>query len=112
MTAGFVSRSHRAIAPFELHRPSTIGQAVEQIAAGARPHAGGIDLLDPGVAVGQERFAGFAVREQPGERSDRVQLRRLADDLGHRSTHAACGATALNIAVSRSSCSVITSGVG
>lgn len=46
MTAGFVSRSHRAIAPFELHRPSTIGQAVEQIAAGARPHAGGIDLLE------------------------------------------------------------------
>jgi carbon-monoxide dehydrogenase medium subunit len=46
MTAGFISRSHRAIAPFALHRPTSIAQAVDVLASGAIPHAGGIDLVE------------------------------------------------------------------
>lgn len=46
MTAGFVSRSHRAIAPFTLHRPSSVDEAVAHLASGARPHAGGIDVVE------------------------------------------------------------------
>lgn len=46
MTAGFVSRSHRAIAAFTLHRPTSIDEAVADLAAGAAAHAGGIDLVE------------------------------------------------------------------
>lgn len=45
--AGWVSRSHRAIAPFRLHRPAAVGDAVRLLAEnqGARALAGGIDLI-------------------------------------------------------------------
>lgn len=43
--AGFVSRSHGAIAPFGLSRPDTVAAAVARLAAGARCHAGGIDVV-------------------------------------------------------------------
>lgn len=55
MTAGFISRSHRAIAPFELHRATNLAEAVELVGAGARPHGGGIDLVER--MQGGERIA-------------------------------------------------------
>jgi aerobic carbon-monoxide dehydrogenase medium subunit len=44
--SGFVSRSHRAIAPFVLSRPSTVEGVVARLEAGAHAHAGGIDLVE------------------------------------------------------------------
>lgn len=44
--SGFVSRSHRAIRPFELHRSRTEAEAASHVAAGARVHAGGVDLVE------------------------------------------------------------------
>ncbi len=44
LTSGFVSRSHRAIAPFELLRPSDLASADSLLKSGAAAHAGGIDL--------------------------------------------------------------------
>lgn len=45
--SGWVSRSHRAIPPFRLHRPSSIDDALRLMAenSGARVLAGGIDLI-------------------------------------------------------------------
>lgn len=43
--SGFVSRSHGAIAPFTLSRPTTVAEAVARLEAGARCHAGGIDVV-------------------------------------------------------------------
>ena len=75
MTAGFISRSHRAIAPFELHRPTTIDDADGLVAQGAAVHAGGIDLVE---------------RMQSGHRVERVvdigripALREISVDDGH-----------------------------
>lgn len=45
MSSGFISRSHRAIAPFGLHRPTSLAEAASLIADGAMPHAGGIDAV-------------------------------------------------------------------
>ncbi|MGH1491122.1 MAG: FAD binding domain-containing protein [Acidimicrobiales bacterium] len=43
--SGFISRSHQAIEPFALHRPSTVIEAASLIDSGAVPHAGGIDVV-------------------------------------------------------------------
>ncbi|MFT5531137.1 MAG: carbon-monoxide dehydrogenase medium subunit [Candidatus Poriferisodalaceae bacterium] len=43
--SGFVSRSHRAIAPFVLHSPATAADAASLLASGAIAHAGGIDVV-------------------------------------------------------------------
>ena len=45
LDSGFISRSHRAIAPFGLHRPETIDEAAALLADGAIAHAGGIDVV-------------------------------------------------------------------
>jgi carbon-monoxide dehydrogenase medium subunit len=45
-SSGFVSRSHRAIAPFVLTRPTTVDEAARRLAAGAHVHAGGVDLVE------------------------------------------------------------------
>jgi CO/xanthine dehydrogenase FAD-binding subunit len=42
---GFISASHRAATPFELHRPTTIDEAAALLAGGAVAHAGGIDFV-------------------------------------------------------------------
>lgn len=44
-TSGFVSRSHKAIAPFVLVEPDDPAHAAKLIAEGAVPHAGGIDVV-------------------------------------------------------------------
>ena len=45
LDSGFISRSHRAIAAFNLHRPDTILEAAALLANGAIAHAGGIDVV-------------------------------------------------------------------
>ncbi|MEM7096287.1 MAG: FAD binding domain-containing protein [Actinomycetota bacterium] len=68
-TAGFVSRSHKAIAPFALERAESVAAAAASVANGAVPHAGGIDVV--------ERMQGGAAVERVVDVSGLADLRQI-----------------------------------
>lgn len=92
MSAALLAPSRLRITPFELIRPRTLDEAIDAVAAGARPLAGGIDLIDA-MKRGYQPAALVQLSTLPDLRSTRVDRQTLF--LGAGLTHVALCADVL-----------------